>query len=216
MNVFFLKLIAIITMITDHYGAVFQSSDITYRLVGRLAFPIYAFLIVEGFIHTRDIKRYGRRLLIFAFISELPFDYAFFGGLNWTHQNIFFTLFLGLITLYFLDRGKEKSFSNKYLTITGLGFLSSLLMFDYGIIGIVYISAFYLTRGLDKNKKFLTLAAVMFLTNLLMSNSLQQYSLLALVTLYFYNGKLGVKNKIVQILFYLLYPIHLMVFAILR
>lgn len=216
MNVFLLKLIAIITMLIDHYGAIFKSNEMIYRIIGRLAFPIYAFLIVEGFIHTRDVKKYGIRLLIFAIVSEIPFDYAFFGGINWTHQNIFFTLFVGIIVLYFLEKQKEKSYSDKYLIVIGLGLVSSLLMFDYGVIGIIYISAFYLTREFDRNKRFAIIAAVMFGTNLLMSNFLQQFSILSLAMLYFYNGKLGPKNSLVQTLFYLSYPLHLIIFAILR
>ena len=216
MNVLFLKLIAIITMLIDHYGAIFQSSDISYRLIGRLAFPIYAFLIVEGFLHTRDVRKYGRRLLIFAIISEIPFDYVFFGGINWGHQNIFFTLFVGLITLHFLEKEKDRDFSKKYFLVFALGLLASLLMLDYGLIGIIYISVFYLTRDFEKNKRFLIIAGIMLATNLLLSNYLQQFSLLALAALYFYNGKLGSKNKLLQGLFYLIYPLHLLVFALLK
>ncbi|MFA7532979.1 MAG: TraX family protein, partial [Tissierellaceae bacterium] len=92
MNVFILKLIALTSMIIDHYGAIFHGDVILYRIIGRLAFPIYAFLLVEGYFHTRNVKKYGLRLFIFALISEIPFDYAFYGGLSFVHQNIFFTL----------------------------------------------------------------------------------------------------------------------------
>ncbi|NLC03985.1 MAG: TraX protein, partial [Tissierellia bacterium] len=96
MSILILKIIALISMVIDHYGAIFQSGIDIYRIIGRLAFPIYAFLLVEGYTHTRDVKKYGRRLLIFALVSELPFDLAFYGKLSFTHQNIFFTLFIGL------------------------------------------------------------------------------------------------------------------------
>lgn len=216
MDIFLLKLIAVTTMLVDHYGAIFKSNEIIYRVIGRLAFPIYAFLIVEGFIHTRDIKKYGIRLLLFAIISEIPFDYAFYGGINWTHQNIFFTLFTGILTLYFLDKKKKELNSNTILIVVGMGLLSSLLMFDYGIIGIVYISAFYLMREFDSKKKFIVIAITMFITNLLMASFLQQFSIFSLGLIYFYNGKLGFKNKLIQLLFYLSYPLHLIVYTIMR
>ena len=98
---FALKIIAILTMLTDHIGAGLFPSQIWLRMVGRLAFPIFAFLICEGFYHTRDIKRYAVRLGIFAIISEIPFNllhsyYLFDPGA----QNIFFTLLIGLSTIY--------------------------------------------------------------------------------------------------------------------
>ena len=103
MNIFILKVLALITMIIDHYGAIFQNDIITFRIIGRLAFPIYCFLLVEGYLHTSDVKQYAKRLLLFALISEMPFDLAFYNKLGFTHQNIFFTLFLFICELFLND-----------------------------------------------------------------------------------------------------------------
>lgn len=216
MNIFLLKLIGMVTMFIDHFGAIFRSGEMIYRAIGRLAFPIYAFLLVEGFTHTRDVRKYGTRLILLALISEIPFDHAFYGGLNWQHQNIFFTLFIGLLTLYLLEKDKEEESYNKFFIIGGMGLISSLLLFDYGIIGIIYISSFYLSREMEMDERIKRVVPIMFITNLLMTNPLQQFSLLSLVFIYFYNQELGPRSKFIQFLFYISYPLHLLVYSIIR
>ena len=111
---FTIKIIAVLAMIIDHTGAVFDLHS-GYRVVGRLAFPLFAFLIAEGYKHTTNIRKYLLRLGLFAFISEIPYDLAFnqvqgypmtVDFLNGT--NIFYTLFLGLLCAFLLDRAREK------------------------------------------------------------------------------------------------------------
>ncbi|HRC81912.1 MAG TPA: TraX family protein [Sedimentibacter sp.] len=203
-----LKIIALITMIIDHYGAIFQSNVILYRIIGRLAFPIYFFLLVEGYFHTSDVKKYGTRLLLFAFISEIPFDLAFFGKVGFEHQNIFFTLFIGLTTIYLIDKKAESM--NKALIIFLAAALATLLKTDYQFIGIIYILAFYYIKNMPKQRKFPLLALTMLAIN--STAVIQQFSLLALVPISFYNDKQGWKNKILQISFYIAYPLHLLLF----
>lgn len=211
MNVFTLKIIALFTMIIDHYGAIFHDGIEVYRMIGRLAFPIYAFLLVEGYFHTSDLKKYGKRLLLFAFISEIPFDLALSGKLEFMHQNIFFTLFIGLLTMYFIDKREEYKVS-KPLVIFVSVLLATGLAVDYSFIGIVYILGFYFTRDMPKNERFGKLILIMFLTNLAFIGYIQQFSLLALILIYLYNEQLGPKNKLIQSLFYIMYPLHLLVF----
>lgn len=202
-------------MITDHYGAIFQPSELTFRMIGRLAFPIYCFLLVEGFIHTSDIKKYGTRLLVFALISEIPFDYAFYGGIYWGHQNIFFTLFIGLLAMNLIEH-KNSGGSNAPFIGIGAAAAATLMSTDYNFIGIIYIFAFYYSRNLSSIKRMAVVAAVIFMTNLLSTSWIQQYSLLALPILLMYNGKPGPKNKPLQHLFYWAYPLHLLIFAIIK
>lgn len=214
---FDLKLIAIITMTIDHVGAgLFPYANlggVAYlRVIGRLAFPIFCFLIVEGFFHTRDIKKYMFRLMIFALLSEVPFDMLFNPTGNvWVMQNIFCTLFLGLVAIYLMDLAKEKW--GQYTSSTSLaqiivvlvfGIIAYLAKVDYGELGIAYLVIFYLYRGRNL-QLFLVLIAI----NILFGGvNIQIVSVLAVPILACYNGKLGPKAKY---LFYVYYPLHIAV-----
>ncbi|MDX9916635.1 MAG: TraX family protein [Gudongella sp.] len=211
-----LKAIALISMIVDHYGAVFQPWELSFRIVGRLAFPIYCFLLVEGFFHTKNINKYGLRLAAFSIISEIPFDYAFFGGLNWSHQNVFFTLFIGLSAMAILEEYKYSKAYIKALIIVATCIIAAILKTDYSYIGILYILSFYFTYNMPKVKRLLLVFAVLYFVNMFSGSFVQQYSLLALIPLMLYSGAPGTKNKIVQILFYAAYPLHLFLFALIK
>lgn len=216
MNVLVLKLIALTSMIIDHYGAIFQSDVNIYRIIGRLAFPIYAFLLVEGYTHTKNVKKYANRLLLFAIVSELPFDLAFYGKLGFTHQNIFFTLFIGLVLMYLLDNKEGKYNFNNNVLIIGAAFIALLTSVDYSFVGIIYILTFYYTKNHPKPKRIYNQVLIIFLTNLFLLGFRQQFALLALPLIYFYNGNLGPKNKYLQVFFYAAYPLHLIIFYIMK
>lgn len=216
MNVLSLKIIALISMIIDHYGAIFQSNIDIFRIIGRIAFPIYCFLLVEGYFHTKDVKKYACRLLIFALISEIPFDLAFYNKLELSHQNIFFTLLIGLAAIYLLDNKEKKYIFNKATIILAAGLLSIVLSVDYKIIGIIYILSFYFTKDYLKSKRIYIIALIMFFANLISSSILQQFALLSLPIIYFYNGELGPNNKIQQLLFYVAYPLHLAIYCLIK
>ena len=98
-----LKIIAMVTMLIDHVGAVIFPQFIILRIIGRIAFPIFAYELVEGYFHTSNIWRYILRLLVFGVISEFFFDMAFFGYLGPEHQNVMFELAFGLILLWLLE-----------------------------------------------------------------------------------------------------------------
>lgn len=216
MNILILKLIALLSMIIDHYGAIFHGNIDLYRIIGRIAFPIYCFLLVEGYTHTSNVKRYAKRLLFFAIISEVPFDLAFYGRLGFDHQNIFFTLFIGLILMYLLDNKEGKHNYNKITLWLAGGTLAVFTSVDYSFMGIIYILAFYYVKEFPNPKRTYRVAIIIFLTNLVASGLKQQFSLLALPLIYLYNEQLGPNNKIIQGLFYLAYPLHLIIFYLIN
>lgn len=215
MSVFALKILAILAMSLDHIAAVFLSPiNMPYLLMrgfGRIAFPIFCFLIVEGYYHTRDVKKYMIRLAGFALVSEIPFDLCFYQKpFYWQHQNVFFTLALGLITIYAIDEIKKR-FSTSYIKALVLQFAVIILAMttawflstDYSMLGILIIIVFYVGRG-----NIIQIAISICIVTLYLGNTFQLYSLLALIPIYLYNGKKGPSMRYV---FYVFYPAHMLI-----
>ncbi len=218
-----LKLIACATMLLDHIGASCIEAgygtaancpagllklDLTLRLIGRLAFPIFCFLLVEGFLHTHDVQQYIRRLLLFGVVSEIPFDMAFFRTpFAWQHQNVYWTLALGVIAMavmqHFADDAGHLTWKGG-LAAAACALLAELAATDYGAIGVALIVALYLTR--NSRVQQCVIGAVMMLFELTAP--------LAFVLLGFYNGQRGRCPKWAQRAFYLFYPVHLVVLGI--
>lgn len=201
MNTFYLKLLAVLSMLIDHAGAILFPQYIWLRYIGRLAFPIFAYTLVEGFMHTRDVKKYMMRMGILAVLSEIPFDLAFFGTpLEFSHQNVFFTLYLGLGMLYFLL--KTMGTFRKILIVVGMILLSDFLGVDYGSMGLLMILCFYQLR----TYKILKLLFVALINVVLMGYS-QVYAAFAMIPIAFHNHEQGPKMKW---FFYAFYPVHLL------
>ncbi len=220
-----LKLIAIITMFIDHIGAailehstiynysiqhgersyiILSTVDLILRLIGRIAFPIFCFLLVEGFVHTRDVKKYALRLGIFCFLSEIPFDLAFFRQpFFFGHQNVFFTLFIGLLVLIGLKKfegaGAKNGIGRVLCLVVGAG-LARFLRTDYDAFGVCVIVFFYLFRNRPRLRDITTMLT------LVLSTPLEITGILALLPIHLYNGQRGRQAKY---LFYLFYPVHL-------
>ena len=201
LNTFSLKWIAIISMLIDHIGAVLFPWCEWMRIVGRLAFPIFAYLLVEGFMYTKDVKKYLVRLGIFALVSEIPFDLAFFGSVFAPgHQNVFFELFCGILMLYLMLKTPSKV--NQIIILIVMLLVSDWLCMDYGSWGLLMIYACYKFRE-QKILKFIMLIAF----NLLMGYT-QVYAGFAVIPIAFHNRELGPKMKM---FFYAFYPVHLLV-----
>ncbi|HHT96411.1 MAG TPA: hypothetical protein GXZ90_00770 [Clostridiales bacterium] len=218
LNSYNLKLIAIITMFIDHFTAVLIPSNtsiyMVLRGVGRLSFPIFAFLIVEGFYHTSNIKKYLIRLGLFALISEIPFDLAFYKKTYYMgHQNIFFTLLLGLILIALLEKIDEKYSNNLWLRnsfssllILFISTISIVMKTDYEFAGIFMILAFYYFRGY-----IVKLGIFIFFLQFILFGLFQTIGTLSIFIINKYNGK---KGKSLKYFFYFFYPAHLMVLYI--
>lgn len=201
---FHLKVIAVLSMMIDHTGAVLFPHIFIFRYIGRISFPIYCFLLVEGFFHTRDVKKYMKRMAVFAIISEIPYDLAFYKTIfEIRHQNVFITLLLGLATLYFIE--KTSAETEKLAVVMISLFLCEITCCDYGSRGLLLILIFYFCR---ERKGIAVLMASFW--NLLWTNviSVQIYGAFSSIPILLYNGKPGRKMKY---FFYFFYPLHLII-----
>ncbi|MCM1287810.1 MAG: conjugal transfer protein TraX [Clostridium sp.] len=234
LNSFTLKLIAILCMTIDHIGAVVGTkyvdgnvylsgilkADVYWILrdIGRIAFPIFCYLIVEGYYHTRNAWRYVLRLFIFALISQIPFSLAIYKApFSFSSLNVFFTLCMGLICVILLDSYRnhiiqEKHTASEYrpmsvqtalifICIIGITALSVLLNTDYSIFGILLILVFYIFR--DKPVKILI---AMLICIFLFENPRELFALISIIPIALHNGK---KGPSIKYTFYMYYPLHL-------
>ena len=214
-----LKILAIVTMVIDHIGATFPRSTASVmlhigqrrlmlytvmRFIGRLSFPIFAFLLVEGFLHTRNRERYGIRLTVFALLSELPWNLLHADAWRYETQNVFFTLLLGYLGLCLIERiQREGGKDPKTIFFLIASFaVSSVLKADYGSSGFGFILMLYLLRA---QPLFQAVVGACFLTSRWQAG-------LAFFPIGLYNGKRGfIHGKILSILFYAIYPVHMLI-----
>ncbi len=201
---FQLKWIAIITMTIDHVGAVLFPQMIWLRMIGRLAFPIFCFLIVEGCKHTHNMKAYMGRLLLFAVLSEIPYNLALEGRMIAAPGvNVFFTLFLGVATIYVLIKC-ENSWQRIAVICIIVGAMELLgIQFDYGAGGVILIVGLYYY-----GEKLGTMLGVLLLVNVLLFGGIQTLAVLAILPISLYNGTRGFPMKH---FFYVYYPFHFLV-----
>lgn len=209
-----LKLIACLCMLIDHLGASCFSGVIGLRIIGRLAFPIYCFLLVEGAVHTHDMKKYILRMGIFALISEIPFDLALFHQMIYpAHQNVFFTLGLGLLAIWFIEHPIRNldipDNLYRFLVIIAAGLIAEFFHTDYGFTGVAVICVFYHLREQPQLKY--PIAALL----LAAMGGVEVYAVLALIPILLYNGQRGRQTKAMQYGFYAFYPAHLILIAVL-
>lgn len=225
-----IKIIAVTTMLIDHIGAgvllpyVSQNYDTLagngsldgflilytiFRTIGRIAFPIFCFLLVEGFVHTRDVRKYGFRLLLFSLVSEVPFDLLFFG--TWFYpfaQNVYVTLFIGLVVLAGCRYCEYDSIKKMVVAAAGCA-AAWFLKSDYDMTGILLIVILYELR---RDARYQTIAG-----GVLAALSSRVYfcaAVLAFIPIRMYNGTRGRLN--LKYFFYWFYPVHILVLYLIQ
>ncbi len=226
-----LKIIAMVTMFIDHFGkALTNQYWMTY--VGRLAFPLFAFLIAEGYNHTKDFKKYFKRMLVYALISEIPYNLMFGNVIYLAGQNVLFTFLISLMVIRAIDVSWQKK---KWLgIIAGLGatlagfLLATLLGTDYYGFGVLTVVCFWVF-GKVKFGWIGQLLSITYInwkliagecfTIMLGSYELwvpyQCIAILSMIPILMYNGKLGYGGKKFQTFAYIFYPAHMAVLGLL-
>jgi hypothetical protein len=229
MSSFALKMLAMISMLTDHIGFTFEhympySVFLLCRTAGRLAMPVFCFLIAEGLFHTRDAKKYLIRLALFAIVSEVPFDLMFSGQwLEYSRQNVGFTLFFGFLCILMFDSFAAKGRKlPALLSVLAAVLAVTLLRSDYEIYGVYYIFIFYYFR--DKPKaRIAAFTAGVFLSALdsLMAGGHWHWPLVISATVLaagpitLYNNERGKDGAAMRTAFYMFYPLHMtLLFAV--
>lgn len=202
-------------MLSDHIGDAIYGKFSFLNLIGRISFPIFAFQAVQGYIYTKDLKKHIMKLFIFACISQIPYMLFSTTFTNSFTLNIFFTLFLGLLTLFIYNKCKNKILG--FLFVVFASIIGQLIHIDYGAFGILLIFVFYFF----KDKKVLiaistiVLCFAKYIPSIVQFPSLYLHYLycglftsLSLIFILLYNKKEGPKAKY---FFYIFYPLHLLI-----
>lgn len=227
MSSFLLKIIACFTMLLCHIPFVYPQYSVPLMYIGKISFPLYAFLISEGYVHTRNFSKYLTRLIVFGVISQIPAYLLFVGkSFNGLYLNIFFTLALGLLGIRIYDKIKSKYISIPLIIL--LAVLAELLKFDYGAFGVLMIVCFYVFK---RNKLNMVLSQ-MFLMFILYMKKMSYYtfslfnlqyilfqllfSVISLTIILTYNGKKGKSSGKIKLMFYFFYPVHLIILDLLK
>lgn len=233
---FSLHIMAMAFMLCDHlWGTVVPGND-WLTCIGRLTFPIFAFMLVEGYFHTKNLKKYVLRLIIFAVISEIPFNLAIGGRIFYpVHQNVLITFLISILLIHLNERARSRGkILLRILTAVAtiiLGFAAGVLSFaDYNHIGIFTVLVFYFFRG-KKWWCYLGQLVCLIYINIEMLGGLvyefslfgntisfhqQAFALLALIPIWLYRGKQGYHSKATQFINYAFYPLHLLILGIIR
>ena len=229
-----LKLLAMALMLCDHLWATVLPGLAWLTAVGRIAFPIFAFQVAEGFRRTHDRKKYLRRMFLFALISEIPFNYLYYSSPVFPfHQNVMFTFCIAMVLMLAVERiGKKGAAAYWIAAVVSLPvgyFLGTLTMVDYYGSGVVTVLLFYLFHG--RRWGWLGELAGLAVLNcwllggmtvpvVLLGHTVelpeQGLALLALIPIWLYRGGQGPHSRAIQYACYAFYPAHMLILALLR
>lgn len=233
---FGLHILAMIFMLCDHlWGTIVPGND-WLTCIGRISFPIFAFMIVEGYFHTKDLKKYVKRLLLFAILSEIPFDLAMGSRVFYPiHQNVLWSFLISIGLIHWNEKAKASEKIWKRLTVAVLtvvlGYLVGLLtMVDFYHAGILTVLVFYFTRNAGWSKYILQALLLWYINVELLGGygyevkifgdthfiTRQGFALLALIPIWLYRGEQGLYNKTIKNIYYWFYPVHLLVLGVLK
>lgn len=219
-----MKIIAVICMLIDHIGFLFFPDQIEWRMIGRLAMPIFAFGIARGAMYTSSMKRYMKKILMFALISQIPFwwmERAAYGGAFFgLHFNIGFTFLAALIIISLLKKAENEKKSlgiGKFFIIGMLLVSADLLQFDYGSYGILVVLLCYVV-SYSKQSMWVLWIGYTILTYLSYLSSISMFLLQEVGVLAF--GVIfalqGVSEKKMGRFFYIFYPVHMIVLCMIK
>ena len=210
-----LKIIAMICMVFDHLGDNIFLSQTWMRIIGRIALPLFAFCISEGYIHTKDKKRYLKRLLLFSIISEIPFNLLLNGSIFYLeHQNVILTFSIAVLSLIIFDKitSNKKKISYVFGTIIVLLFavISLILKTDYNLFAVLLVFIYYVFNSKGNNVRNI----IGTVYQLLLRNvGIYIYGALSCIPIFLYNGK---KGKGIKWLFYIFYPGHMLIIYLIK
>lgn len=217
---FQLKLIAACAMLIDHTAHMFFPSEIYLRCIGRLAFPIFAFMVAIGYSKTRNVKKYILRMFIFALIAQVPYTFML-GDFENIPFNVIFTLLFGLISIYAIDRGKP-------LIAISVPILLALFAefggFDHSAFGVFMVIAFYYTKDLKILRSITaTILILLFTATYLFTIGLNSFIwiiilfyLFAIPVINLYNEKKGISNAFTKWFFYVFYTGHILILVLIK
>ena len=221
MSSFALHIWAMLLMLCDHLQLTLLPDLPILRCVGRLAFPLFAFMAVEGYLHTRSLKKYLLRLLMLAVISEIPFDLLVSGSVfDPMHQNVIWTIILGLCCIRAFDNisaGLKKMLS-AVVIIASLA-AAIIARVDYSSAGALTLLAFYAFRGNTVRCRLMQLLSLAFISLVLLGGiefafPYQALAVLSLPIIWLYDGSQGPHNGFIKAANYLFYPAHMLILAL--
>ncbi|MCI5217743.1 MAG: hypothetical protein D3914_00765 [Candidatus Electrothrix sp. LOE2] len=208
-----IKILACIFMFIDHTGLVLYPDIYYFRFIGRLAFPLFAYQVATGMLHTSDMEQYSYRLFFFAFLSQLPFSLLMnILNFNILTLNILFTLGFAVLIVHFIE---NKSYLHFFILYAVIASVYLLFNFDFGFYGILSVIGFYVIRDTFSDFTGAVFSAVFFAVMTFVSyqfGTLQIFSLCA-VPLFFFRESFNFLSM--KYFYYAFYPAHLSLLLIL-